>query len=66
MFAESTLSGDPMDADYIALRSRWEKTVEITQYKGDSEVHPDFSPDDDFADFEKFEFSFFRFFSSSG
>ncbi len=52
MFAEQTLAGEPMDADYIATRRRFEPVVEITQIKGDSEAHPDLSPDDEFADFE--------------
>ena len=52
MFAEQTLAGEPMDADYIATRRRFEPVVEITQIKGDSEAHPDLSPEDEFADFE--------------
>ncbi len=56
MFAADTLRGEPMDAAYANLRMRWEKLVEVTQIKGDSEVHPLFAPDDEFADFELYPF----------
>tara|TARA_R110001592_G_scaffold336960_1_gene622799 strand:- start:65554 stop:67431 length:1878 start_codon:yes stop_codon:yes gene_type:complete len=56
MFDETTLRGEPMDAEYIQTRRRWEPVVEITQLKGDSETHPSLSPEDAFADFEPFEF----------
>ena len=56
MFDETTLRGEPMDAEYIQTRRRWEPVVEMTQLKGDSETHPSLSPDDPFADFEPFEF----------
>lgn len=52
MFADTTLEGDGIDADYAETRMRWEPIVEVTQIKGDSETHPDLSPDDQFADFE--------------
>ncbi|WP_423895652.1 DUF3604 domain-containing protein [Candidatus Pelagadaptatus aseana] len=55
MFAETTLKGEPMTADYAQVRMKWEPVVEITQYKGDSETHPDLSPDDEFADFETYK-----------
>ncbi len=48
----STLSGEPIDADYAAKRIRWEPIAEVTQQKGDGEAHPLLSPDDAFADFE--------------
>ena len=54
MFAETTLKGEPIGADYAKLRVKWEPIVEITQIKGDSEVHHSLSPDDEFADFENF------------
>ena len=56
MFANTTLRGEPMTADYIATRRKWEPVTEITQLKGDSETHPSLSPEDAFADFEPFEF----------
>jgi hypothetical protein len=56
MFAETTLRGEPMSADYIRTRKRWEPVTEITQIKGDSETYPSLSPEDPFASFEPFEF----------
>jgi hypothetical protein len=54
MFSRQTLRGDDFDSDYIAQRARWERVAEITQIKGDSETHPDVSPNDEFADFENY------------
>ena len=54
MFSERTLRGEEIDADYARLRRRWEPVAEITQIKGDSETHPDLSPEDPFADFETY------------
>ncbi|PLW70101.1 DUF3604 domain-containing protein [Pseudohalioglobus lutimaris] len=56
MFDTRTLRGNPLSAEYAAARMRWEQVVEVTQIKGDSETHPDLSPDDAFADFETFPF----------
>ncbi len=52
MYAETTNSGKPIDADYAKTRARWEPVIEATQIKGDGETHPLLSPDDEFADYE--------------
>jgi len=54
MFAETTLRGAPYTAELAKTRRRWEPVAEVTQIKGDSETHPDFSPNDPFADFETY------------
>ena len=54
MFNTKNSDGKPIDADYSTFRMRWEPVVEMTQVKGDSETHPDLSPEDEFADFESF------------
>jgi hypothetical protein len=54
MFAETSLRGEPFTAESARTRARWEPVVEATQIKGDSETHPDLSPDDPFADFETY------------
>jgi hypothetical protein len=51
MFADRTLSGARIDADYARTRMRWEPIYEVTQIKGDGEAHPFLSPNDEFADF---------------
>ncbi|MBN4055129.1 DUF3604 domain-containing protein [bacterium AH-315-K03] len=55
MFPLTDRAGNPITKKYAALRMRWEQVIEMTQIKGDSETHPDNSPDDDFADFETFD-----------
>ena len=52
MFADETLSGEDLTADYADRRTRWEPLQEIFQVKGQSEAHPVLSADDEFADFE--------------
>ena len=47
--------GDAIDRDYAQARMRWEPIAEVTQIKGDSETHPTLSPDDPFADFERWD-----------
>ena len=56
MFAETTVKGQPITADYARTRMKWEPITEITQIKGDSETHAKFSPDDEFADFETYDY----------
>jgi uncharacterized protein DUF3604 len=56
MFADRTIRGEDITADYARTRMEWEPVAEVTQFKGDSETHPALSPDDEFADFEQFEF----------
>jgi hypothetical protein len=56
MFSRTTLRGEPITADYIAKRMKWERVAEITQIKGDSETHSAVSPDDEFADFENYPY----------
>lgn len=57
MFAETRLNGEPVDAAYAQARMKWERSVEITQIKGDSETHPALSPNDEFADYEVYDFA---------
>ncbi len=56
MFSDKSLRGEPMTAEFAALRAKWERVAEITQIKGDSETHSSLSPDDEFADFENYPF----------
>lgn len=55
MWDTKTLSGKAIDAQYAKKRMRWEPIAEVTQVKGDSETHPLLSPDDKFADFERWD-----------
>lgn len=55
MFAEKKLGGDPIDAEYARERLRWEPVMEVTQIKGDSEAHPLLSPNDEFADYGRWD-----------
>jgi hypothetical protein len=56
MFDDVTLtSRKPIDRDYALRRMRWEPLYEVTQMKGDGEAHPALSPNDEFADFERWD-----------
>ena len=52
MFDMVDSAGRPITAEYARMRMRWEPVMEVTQVKGTSEVLPELSPTDEFADFE--------------
>ncbi|MGE0641989.1 MAG: DUF3604 domain-containing protein [Thermoanaerobaculia bacterium] len=52
LFTEATLDGKPIGRDYAETRASMEPLIEMMQVKGNSEVVPDFWPNDEFADFE--------------
>ena len=52
MFDENMPNGDPITKEYAEMRQKYERTIEIMQIKGASEVHPNFWPNDEFANFE--------------
>ena len=56
MFALQTYDGEPLNKLYALTRLRNEPIVEITQIKGTSETHPIFSPTDEWADFEQYDY----------
>jgi len=45
---------NPLSERYARRRMQFERVVEVTQIKGDSEAHPALSPNDEFADFETY------------
>jgi uncharacterized protein (TIGR03000 family) len=55
MFAAKTWTGKPIDKAYAEMRMRFERLVEATQSKGDSETTPLLSPNDEFANFERWD-----------
>jgi hypothetical protein len=48
--------GKRLDRDYAEQRAKWERLYEATQTKGDGEAHPFLSPNDEFANFERWDF----------
>jgi Protein of unknown function (DUF3604) len=50
-----SFTGKPVDREYAEQRAKWERLYEISQTKGDGETHPFLSPNDEFADFERWD-----------
>jgi hypothetical protein len=50
-----SFTGKPLDREYVETRAEWESLYEATQQKGDGETHPALSPNDEFADFERWD-----------
>jgi hypothetical protein len=55
MFPVVEAFGARIDRTYAENRARWERLYEATQTKGDGETHPLLSPNDEFADFERWD-----------
>lgn len=55
MFALDTYAGQPVDERWARTRLANEPLVEISQIKGTSETHPDYSPNDEWANFELYD-----------
>jgi Protein of unknown function (DUF3604) len=55
MFDDVTLAGKPLSKDYAEKRALWEPLYEVTQIKGDGETHPALSPNDEFADYYRWD-----------
>jgi hypothetical protein len=52
MYEETRFDGSPMTAEYAQGRQKWERLMEVTQIKGQSESHPSLSPTDEFASWD--------------
>jgi Protein of unknown function (DUF3604) len=55
MFPIVEAFGKAIDREYVETRAKWERLYEATQTKGDGEAHPFLSPNDEFADYEKWD-----------
>ncbi|HRK36085.1 MAG TPA: DUF3604 domain-containing protein [Candidatus Hydrogenedentes bacterium] len=55
MFPVIETFGKAIDRKYAEDRAKWERLYEITQTKGDGETHPFLSPNDEFANFERWD-----------
>jgi hypothetical protein len=55
MFPTVEAFGKQLDKNYFTTRAKWERLYEMTQMKGDGETHPFLSPNDEFADFERWD-----------
>lgn len=54
MYPKVDAADGSIDQAYAKARARWEPVVTVTQVEGDAETHPKLSPNDAFADFERF------------
>jgi hypothetical protein len=50
-----SFTGKPIDREYAEQRAHWERLYEATQMKGDGETHPFLSPNDEFANYERWD-----------
>jgi hypothetical protein len=57
MFSNVTYTNKPITKAYTEMRMRNEPLYEISQIKGTSEVHPDLSANDEFANFEIWDYT---------
>ena len=55
MFPFVEAFGKKLDREYVESRAKWERLYEVTQTKGDGETHPFLSPNDEFANFERWD-----------
>ena len=55
MFPIVEAFGKAIDRAYAEQRVKWERLYETTQTKGDGEAHPFLSPNDEFADYERWD-----------
>jgi len=55
MFPTIEAFGKKIDRNYVETRAKWERLYEVTQMKGDGEAHPFLSPNDEFANFERWD-----------
>ena len=62
MFDDETFKGKRLTRDYAERRSFWEPLYEVTQIKGDGETHPSLSPNDEFADYYRWDKGNFGFY----
>ncbi|MEQ1587428.1 MAG: DUF3604 domain-containing protein [Cyclobacteriaceae bacterium] len=58
MYTAETFDGKPMDRAYAEMRASHEPLLEATQIKGDGETTPFLSPNDEFANFERWDVDF--------
>ncbi|MEO1437434.1 MAG: DUF3604 domain-containing protein, partial [Bacteroidota bacterium] len=58
MYASETFEGQPLSKAYAEARMRNEPINEVVQIKGQSMSHPSLSPNDEFAAFELYPYTF--------